>query len=134
MKRAFALLTLAGAALSLTDAVVGSSFGQNTRLHICGNQYQESNGNSIAGFVRGANGQLQPIPGSPFLTGGAGTQDAGISLGPEDSDQDIITNPDHTLLFAVNSGSDTIAIFHIGGNGELTPVEDPRSPREATIR
>jgi hypothetical protein len=55
------------------------------------------NGNSIAGFVSGTNGQLQPIPGSPFLTGGAGTQDAGISLGPEDSDQDIITNRDHTL-------------------------------------
>jgi hypothetical protein len=75
------------------------------------------NGNSIAGFVRSSNGQLQPIPGSPFLTGGVGTQYAGVDVGPADSDQDIFSNPEHTLLFAVNSGSDTIAVFQIQGNG-----------------
>ena len=128
MKKAFALLTLAGAALSLTDAVSAQAFGQTRDYVYVETNIKSPNGNSIAGFVRGANGQLQPIPGSPFLTGGAGTQDAGISLGPEDSDQDIITNPDHTLLFAVNSGSDTIAVFHIGGNGELTPVEGSPFP------
>ena len=128
MKRAFALLTLAGAALSLTDAVSAQAFGQTRDYVYVETNIKSPNGNSIAGFVRGANGQLQPIPGSPFLTGGAGTQDAGISLGPEDSDQDIITNPDHTLLFAVNSGSDTIAVFHIGGNGQLTPVEGSPFP------
>jgi hypothetical protein len=31
-------------------------------------------------------------------------------------------------LFAVNSGSDTIAVFHIQGNGALTPVEGSPFP------
>jgi 6-phosphogluconolactonase (cycloisomerase 2 family) len=39
-----------------------------------------------------------------------------------DADQEVITNPSRTLLFAVNSSSDTIAIFHIGRGGALTPV------------
>jgi len=87
-----------------------------------------ANGNSIAAFTRAANGQLQQIPGSPFLTGGAGTQYAGVDVGPQDSDQDIITNSDHSLLFAVNSGSDSIAVFHIQRNGSLTPVSGSPFP------
>ena len=39
-----------------------------------------------------------------------------------DADQEIITNPGRTLLFAVNSSSDTIAVFHIHPRGRLTPV------------
>jgi 6-phosphogluconolactonase (cycloisomerase 2 family) len=128
MKRPFALLALAGAALSLTCAVSTRAFGQTRDYVYVETNIKSPNGNSIAGFVRGANGQLQPIPGSPFLTGGAGTQYAGVDLGPQDSDQNIITNPDHTLLFAVNSGSDTIAVFHIGENGALTPVEGSPFP------
>jgi hypothetical protein len=128
MKRPFALLALAGAALPLTHAVSAQAFGQTPDYVYVETNIKTPNGNSIAGFVSGANGQLQPIPGSPFLTGGAGTQYAGVGLGPQDSDQNIITSPDHTLLFAVNSGSDTIAVFHIGENGQLTPVEGSPFP------
>jgi 6-phosphogluconolactonase (cycloisomerase 2 family) len=39
-----------------------------------------------------------------------------------DSDQEVIVNPQRTLLFAVNSSSDTIAIFHIQKSGALTSV------------
>lgn len=128
MKRSFPFLALAGAILSLTYAASAQSFGQTGDYIYVETNIKTPNGNSIAGFVRGANGQLQPIPGSPFLTGGAGTQYAGVGLGPQDSDQNIISNPDHTLLFAVNSGSDTIAVFHIGANGRLTPVEGSPFP------
>ena len=34
-------------------------------------------------------------------------------VGPEDSDQTLIINADKTRLFAVNGGSDTIAVFSI---------------------
>jgi 6-phosphogluconolactonase (cycloisomerase 2 family) len=119
---------LAGAALSLTHTASAQAFGQTGDYVYVETNIKTPNGNSIAGFVRGANGQLQPIPGSPFLTKGAGTQDPGISLGPEDSDQDIISSPDRNLLFAVNSGSDSIAVFHIGENGALTPVEGSPFP------
>ena len=128
MKRPFALLALAGAALPLTHALSAQAFGQTSDYVYVETNIKTPNGNSIAGFVSGPNGQMRPIPGSPFLTGGAGTQYTGVNVGPSDSDQNIITNRDHTLLFAVNSGSDTIAVFHIGENGALTPVEGSPFP------
>jgi len=87
-----------------------------------------TDGNAIAAFTRGSNGELTVIKGSPFLTGGAGTQYAGVNVGPQDSDQEIISNPEHTLLFAVNSGSDSIAVFHIASDGSLSPIEGSPFP------
>jgi 6-phosphogluconolactonase (cycloisomerase 2 family) len=87
-----------------------------------------TNGNAIAAFTRGSNGELTEIKGSPFLTGGAGTQYAGVNVGPQDSDQEIISNPEHTLLFAVNSGSDSIAVFHIARDGSLSPIQGSPFP------
>ena len=79
-------------------------------------------GNAIFAFSRNnADGSLTPIPGSPFPTGGLGITFT-TNLGPFDSDQEIIVNSAHTLLFAVNGGSDTIAVFRINANGSLTPV------------
>src|SRR4051794_35831102 len=52
------------------------------------------NGNSIYAYKRGADGRLSAVPGSPFLTGGAGVQDSSLKLGPYDSDQEMITNRD----------------------------------------
>ena len=43
--------------------------------------------------------------------------DGTFALGPFDSDQNLITNPEGTLLFAVNSGSNSIAVFHITPQG-----------------
>ena len=56
-----------------------------------------------------------------FPTGGSGSHDLSNS-GVLDADQEVITNPRHTLLFAVNSSSDTIAVFHIEPGGGLSPV------------
>ena len=81
----------------------------------------DPNGNAILAFQRHPDGSLTSLPGSPFPTGGAGVTPS-FNLGPFDSDQEIITNPSHTLLFAVNGGSDTIAVFAIGAEGSLTPV------------
>ena len=87
-----------------------------------------ANGNSILAYRRAQNGQLTQLQGSPFLTGGSGIQFTGVNAGPPDSDQDIIANPDHTLLFAVNSGSDTIAVFHINHDGSLEPIKGSPFP------
>ena len=51
---------------------------------------------------------------------------------PFDSDQDVIANPERTRLFAVNSGSNTIAVFEITGNGALTPVNGSPFPSGGT--
>ncbi len=79
-------------------------------------------GNAIFAFSRNnADGSLEPLPGSPFSTGGLGISFT-TALGPFDSDQEIIVNSAHTLLFAVNGGSDTIAVFKINADGSLAPV------------
>jgi 6-phosphogluconolactonase (cycloisomerase 2 family) len=90
--------------------------------------YVESNdpaGNAIFGFARQKDGSLVPLPKSPYPAGGLGITPT-FALGPFDSDQNVIINADHTRLFAVNGGSNTIAVFNIAGNGVLTPV--PGSP------
>ncbi len=85
-------------------------------------QTNDPAGNAILAYSRGADGSLRPLPGSPFPTGGTGITST-FALGPFDSDQEIITNPAHTLLFATNGGSDTIAVFRIAPNGALSHVQ-----------
>lgn len=129
MKKNIALLALVGVGLSGPTLLAhAAGFGQTRDYVYVETNIMTPNGNSVAAFASSSNGQLQPVPGSPFLTGGAGTQYTGFNVGPADSDQDIISNPQHTLLFAVNSGSDSIAVFQIQGNGALTPVEGSPFP------
>jgi 6-phosphogluconolactonase (cycloisomerase 2 family) len=52
--------------------------------------------------------------------------DPSLKLGPPDSDQELTLNAERTVLFAVNSGSNTIAAFQIHSDGSLTDV--PGSP------
>ena len=52
--------------------------------------------------------------------------DLSLQLGPFDSDHEIIVNGQQNLLFAVNPGSDTVAVFRIQSDGSLVAV--PGSP------
>jgi hypothetical protein len=79
--------------------------------------------NAILAFRRGTDGKLTELPGSPYLTGGTGVRDLSFSLATFANDTPVIANRQHTLLFAVNEGSNSIAVFHIGDEGELTAVE-----------
>jgi 6-phosphogluconolactonase (cycloisomerase 2 family) len=127
MKRNAALVACFTTAIALQTAHAQSASALSSPDHVyVETNIKTPNGNSIAAFTRGSHGELIPIAGSPFLTGGAGTQYAGVNVGPQDSDKEIISNPEHTLLFAVNSGSDTIAVFKIQSNGALYPI--PGSP------
>ena len=104
------LYGLVGMCISTFGPVaIGTAFGQTADY-----VYVETNlnpANSIRVFSRAANGQLQEIAGSPFASGGAGSGYNGVAVGPDDSDQEIITNPDHSLLFAVNAASDSVSVF-----------------------
>jgi hypothetical protein len=91
------------------------------------------NANVILAYRRDAEGNLTPLPGSPFPTGGAGVSSvierAQLPhFGPLDFDQPLIVNPERTRLFAVNPGSDTIAVFDIHPDGGLVPVEGSPFP------
>jgi hypothetical protein len=124
----FTLALLAFGTVGQAGHAVASGYGKSTDYVYVETNIKTTNGNSIAAFARQSDGSLKPVPGSPFLTGGEGVQFTGTSAGAPDSDQDIITNLDHTLLFAVNSGSDSIAVFHIHGDGSLTAVEGSPFP------
>ncbi|MEO7599276.1 MAG: beta-propeller fold lactonase family protein [Opitutus sp.] len=85
--------------------------------------YVESNraeNNSVLAFERTTQGDLRLL--TEYPTGGKGIFDTSLALGPFDSDQNIIVNPERSLLFAVNAGSNSIAVFHIDAEGSLQPV------------
>jgi 6-phosphogluconolactonase (cycloisomerase 2 family) len=88
-------------------------------------QTNDPAGNAILAYTRANDGRLTPLPGSPFPTGGLGITPT-FNLGPFDSDQEVIVNAAHSLLFTVNGGSDSISVFKINGDGSLTPA--PGSP------
>jgi hypothetical protein len=117
---------LAGLALIGVAPAVGSVRGhRSTVVPQSGTVYIESNSkapgsNEILAFSY-RNGALRAGHIRRFPTGGSGSHDLSNS-GVLDADQEVITNPRHTLLFAVNSSSDTIAVFHIDPGGGLSPV------------
>jgi 6-phosphogluconolactonase (cycloisomerase 2 family) len=85
--------------------------------------YLESNstaGNSI--FTYTFNFTSAPVLKSTTSAGGIGVFDPTFALGPFDSDQNLVENASGTLLFAVNSGSNTIAVFNIDADGSLRAV------------
>jgi 6-phosphogluconolactonase (cycloisomerase 2 family) len=85
--------------------------------------YAESNstaGNSILSFENDGSGALHYLGST--AAGGIGVFDPSFALGPFDSDQNLFVGLDPALLFAVNSGSNSIAVFHIEHDGSLTAV------------
>jgi len=132
---------LAAVAISCTAvAVAAAPAAAATRSHkraipLSGTVYIESNSrvpdsNEILAF-RYRNGVLSERGLRRYPTGGSGSHDLSNS-GVLDADQEVITNPGHTLLFAVNSSSDTIAVFHIQPGGRLTPVAGSPFPSNGT--
>jgi 6-phosphogluconolactonase (cycloisomerase 2 family) len=111
MKKVFGMI----AALTVTVSGVTSAGAATV--------YVESNRgdhNSILSYELGSSGAL--TPGATYDTGGKGVVDPSLALGPFDSDQQIILNAEKTLLLAVNSGSNSIAVFNVAANGSLKPV------------
>ena len=121
-----AALALAGAtAYLLVDRKSGGGTAAAAAASFDGVVYVESNlaaanANGILAF-RYRNGSFRPLGISEYPTGGAGSADLTDS-GVLDADQQLIVNPQHTLLFAVNQGSDSIAVMRIAADGALTPV------------
>jgi len=69
--------------------------------------------NTVAGFDRHADGTLTPIPGSPFVVGGAGP-------GHGDSSQGALQlSADGRYLLAVDAGSNQISVLRIKPDGSL---------------
>src|SRR5438477_6586183 len=103
--------------LLLTITVFAAlALGQTSAVYVESNRAEH---NSILAY-RNNGGTLSFL--GEFPTGGKGVFDLSLKLGPFDSDQDVLTNSEGTVLYAVNSGSDSIAAFRIAANGSLSAI------------
>ncbi len=129
MKTKTFLLTVVVCALGIAaraQAPNGTVYIESNIGHVPGQ-------NSILAFRRDTAGHLTQF--GEFRTGGTGVHpieitlsNLGGTLGPFDSDQNIVMNWEGTKLFAVNSGSDSIAVFDVKRDGKLEPVKGSPFP------
>jgi hypothetical protein len=137
------LLVAAGAVWAITAAANAGNNGARASIaDNCGADigksgavayvsYVESNlanseNNSVLAIPYRA-GDLKPIGLSQCYTGGSGATQLKMP-GVVDGNDQIVVNPQHTLLFAVNQGSDSIAVFQILHNGGLKHVDGSPFP------
>ena len=96
-------------------------------VYVISNDFHD-NANAVLAYRRKPDGSLTPLPGSPFLTHGAGLANPKQVLGPDDSDDPLVISEDGRFLLAVNGGSNTVAVFSINPDGSLVPVEGSPFP------
>ncbi|HEX4793167.1 MAG TPA: hypothetical protein VH370_05215 [Humisphaera sp.] len=78
--------------------------------------------NAVIAYARDTAGQLTQI--GSFNTGGTGVANPAGLLGPDDSDKEVIASPNGRLLFAVNQGSNSVAVFRVHHDGSLRLVHN----------
>ncbi len=105
-------LSLVLAAACTMLAVGAASAGQGVVGHVYVND-NTAGVNAIGAFDRHADGTLTPMPGSPFVAGGAGT---GAGLASQGSLQ---RSSDGRYLLAVDAGSNEISVLRIKHDGSL---------------
>jgi 6-phosphogluconolactonase (cycloisomerase 2 family) len=124
-RRSFCARTLAlVAVLAVSVCLAGEAFAQHNLIYINSNITADKQ-NSVIALINDGFGNLTPVSGSPFLTGGTGV---GANPNPQidfqwDSDGEVVINQAGTLLFAVNGHSDDISAFRITATGALISVD-----------
>ncbi|HET7035238.1 MAG TPA: beta-propeller fold lactonase family protein [Thermomicrobiaceae bacterium] len=117
----FAALALSAAGGPIAAAAGSANLAEARRsvgyLYVNGNT---TGVNTIDGFSRRADGSLNPLPGSPFPVGGAGTGAALASQGA------LAISSNGRYLLAVDAGSDQVSVARINPDGSVTGV--PGSP------
>lgn len=98
----------------LSLAIAGTALAQNgPRQQSAGAVFvmtNNANENEILSYSRASDGSLQQL--GHFRTGGRGSGGLGDPLGSQGS---LMLSADHSLLFAVNSGSGDISVFRVIG-------------------
>lgn len=75
-----------------------------------------SDGNEILAFFRNTRGELRPVPRATASTGGYGAS-TNAPIDPLGSQNALVYDADHDLLFAVNAGDNTVAAIEPGAFG-----------------
>jgi len=80
--------------------------------------------NAVIALMNDGAGNMIPLPGSPFATGGTGVAGTGDPLEDAqwDSDVEVVVNPAQTLLYAVNGHSNDFSAFNLNADGTLTLI------------
>jgi 6-phosphogluconolactonase (cycloisomerase 2 family) len=99
---------------------------QTTYIYSESNGSQEPLGNTIYALRNDGLGNLTPLAGSPYPTGGLGVHAMGGS--EFNADQEVITNEAGSLLYAVNGHSNSVSGFAINADGTLTPLRHSPYP------
>jgi DNA-binding beta-propeller fold protein YncE len=99
----------------------GPAFAQQSLVYINSNITTPGQ-NSVIVLVNDGNGNMSPLPGSPFLTDGTGVGNSGLGDEQWDAQSEVIINPEGTLLWTANGDTDTIAAFSIQSDGSLVPI------------
>jgi 6-phosphogluconolactonase len=73
--------------------------------------------NTVAGFTRHSDGTLTPLPGSPFVAGGAGK---GALIGSQGALQ---ATADGRYLLVADAGSNQISVLRVLPNGSLVQAQ-----------
>ena len=113
VKRLGSALTLA-LVLVAGSAVATSAAPGDTHVYVNDNT---AGVNTVAGFDRLPDGTLTPLPGSPFVAGGAGT---GHIIGSQGALQ---ATADGRYLLVADAGSNQISVLRVLPNGALLQAE-----------
>jgi len=97
------------------------ALAQKNLVYINGN-IASAGQNAVIVLVNDGSGNLTPLAGSPFLTGGTGVGTPPSGDADWDSDGEIAINAAGTLLYAVNGDSNNIAAFKLNSDGSLTTI------------
>ena len=90
-------------------------------LYTLSNGFAPNYKNSVLAY-RTSGGSLLPTNLREYPTGGTGAREANLSLAL-DGEQELNYDAERELLYAVNPGSDTIAVFRVASDGTLSAVE-----------
>jgi 6-phosphogluconolactonase (cycloisomerase 2 family) len=108
--------------LEAREVLSGGSFFQGPLNYVYTETENTNPGqNAVIAYAQNSSGQLTEI--GSFNTGGTGVANTG-PLGPQDSDKEVIASPDGRFIFAVNQGSNTIAVFRVHSDGSLKLIND----------
>jgi 6-phosphogluconolactonase (cycloisomerase 2 family) len=107
----FASSTFASSTLSNKGA---PSSGHSGARHAVFVQTDATSGNHVVAYYRAADGALSPA--GSYATGGLGGVLVGSVVDHTASQGSLTYDPWHSLLYAVNAGSNTVSVFAVSGD------------------
>ena len=104
---------------SASDSAGGADF--DGTLYTLSNGFAPKYKNSLLAY-RTSKGSMQPINLREYSTGGTGARNINLNLAI-DGEQEVNYDEERELMFVVNPGSDSIAVFKVESDGTLSAAE-----------